>query len=178
MSSIEKLLRILPPPLLPVDGLLDNFGALEQRLGRMPADYKEFIKRYGTGSIGRFIWILNANAHNSHLNLLQEMEPILGALRHLRRSGEPCPYRLYPESDGLLPYGKTDNGDVLYWLTVGKPERWPVVVNAAREPSYERFDCDMTGFLIGILTREIRSSIFPASFPSGLVTFEPFTSIR
>src|ERR1035437_3681451 len=110
--SIESLLTILPPPPNPVEvPTSGNWNSTEMLLRRLPGDYKAFVERFGTGSLGGFLWILNPASKNRHLNLLREMEPILNALRELRESGEPCPYPLHPEPDGLLPFGKSDNGD-------------------------------------------------------------------
>jgi hypothetical protein len=170
--SLNSLLAILPLPQSPVEvPTTETWNATEMQLGRLPEDYKSFVDRFGTGSVSGFLWILNPGSQNRHLNLLREKEPILSALRELRESGELCPYPLHPEPGGLLPFGKSDNGDALYWLTTGEPERWPIVVNAARDPAYERFECDMTDFLAGILTQRIRCSIFPGGFPRGSPTF-------
>lgn len=172
--SLNSLLTVLPPPQNPVEvPTAETWNATEMQLSRLPDDYKAFVDRFGTGNISGFIWILNPASQNRYLNLLVEMKPILSALRELRESGEPCPYPLYPEPGGLLPFGKSDNGDALYWLTIGQPEQWPIVVNAARDPAYEKFECDMTDFLAGILNRRIHCSIFPEGFSSGLPAFVP-----
>jgi hypothetical protein len=172
--SLDSLLKLLPPPLNPGEvPTAEDWTAAERRLGKLPADYKALVDRYGTGIIDRFLWVLNPASANSYLNLLRQNEPILNALKELREAGEPCPYALYPEPGGLLPFGKTDNGDALFWQTVGEPNKWPVVVNAARDPSYEKFECDMTDFVEGILTRRLRCSVFPEDFPSGQPVFTP-----
>lgn len=170
--SLNSILCVLSPPQNPVEvPTVEIWNTTEMRLKRLPGDYKRFVNHFGSGKISNFIWIMNPASKNLHLNLLDEINPILRALRKLRESGEPCPYPIYPEPRGLLPFGKTDNGDALYWLTSGEPERWPIVINAARDPTYERFQCNMTDFLAGILTRRISCSIFPHGFPSGSPTF-------
>lgn len=164
--SIKNLTHILVPPLAPVDvGRAEEWDTIERQVGKLPDDYKMFIGRFGTGIINNFLWVLNPASSNQHLHLLREGEPILSALRELRQAGEQCPYPLYPEIGGLFPFGKTDNGDALFWLQVGEPNQWPVVVNAARDPEYQKFNCGMADFLAGILTQRIRCSIFPAGFP-------------
>ncbi len=165
--NIDSLLNNLLPPQKPVEiPTVEDFLAVEKQLGNLPDDYKTFIARYGTGVINHFIWILNPATANQHLNLVSGGEPVIGALRELRSTGERCPYALFPETHGLLPFGKTDNGDSLFWLRIGEPNQWPVVVNAARDAEYEKFDCRMTDFLEGILTRQLKCSIFPAEFPN------------
>lgn len=170
--SFNSLIDVLLPPQNPAElPTTEDWNATERQICRLPEDYKDFVGRFGTGNVSGFIWILNPVSQHRYLNLHAEIEPILGALRELRESGEACPYPLYPEPGGLLPFGKSDNGDALYWLTIGEPKRWPIVVNAARDEMYEKFECDMTDFLAGILTRRIRCSIFPDEFPSSSPAF-------
>jgi hypothetical protein len=169
--ALNLLLTVLSPPDKPVEvPSTEAWKTIEKELCPLPADYKAFVNQFGTGTIDRFIWILNPASKNPYLNFSQ-IKPILDGLRELKKSGEACPYPLFPEEGGLLPFGKSDNGDVLYWLTIGEPERWLIVVNAARDASYEKFPCDMTSFLEGILTRRYRCSVFPQTFPSGPTTF-------
>jgi len=168
------LLKILLPPPNPVEiPTAEDFDAVERQVGTLPDDYKVFLTHFGTGIINRFLWVLNPASANQHLNFLRGGEPILKALKELKSDGEYSPYPLYPEAGGLLPFGKTDNGDALFWLRVGEPNQWPVIVNAARDPDYEKFDCGMTDFLADILTRHTRCSIFPKSFPGEASIFLP-----
>ncbi|HNW08045.1 MAG TPA: SMI1/KNR4 family protein [Verrucomicrobiota bacterium] len=170
--SLASLLTVLLPPPQPVEvPTTEDWRAIESLLGELPADYKAFVERFGTGKINEFILVLNPASKNPYLNLVREMEPILSALRELIQSGEPCPFPLHPESGGLLPFGKTDNGDALFWLTQGEPDKWHVVVNSARDATYERFECDATDFLAGILTRQLRCAVFHESFPTGPAEF-------
>jgi hypothetical protein len=170
--SLNSLLSILTPPQSPAEApTSEDWEKIEEWLKRLPSDYRAFVDRFGTGKINGFLWILNPASANRYLNLLREMEPILNALKELRDSGEHCPYPLYPEQGGLLPFGKTDNGDGMFWLTVGEPDKWHIIVNASRDSSYEEFKCDMTSFLEGILTRQIHCSIFPDDLPSNVAEF-------
>jgi hypothetical protein len=172
--SLASLITVLSPPQQPAEvPTADIWRAVENQLGKLPADYKAFVERFGTGTINSFIYILNPASRNPYLNLAREVDQILGSLRELRKSGEPSPYPLHPEPGGLLPFGKTDNGDALFWLTRDEPDKWPVVVNAARDPAYEKFERNATDFLEGILTRQIRCSIFHESFPGSSSAFIP-----
>lgn len=175
--SFTSLLNVLPSPQNPVEAPSpNNWSAVEAQLGKLPTDYKAFLEGFGSGSIDGFLWVFNPVSANHYLNLIQAKEPVITALKELRAGGEPCPYPLYPEPGGLLPFGRTDNGDALFWQTVGEPDKWPVVVNAARDPTYEKFECDMTDFLAGILTRRLRCSIFPEGFPNETHLFSLMSS--
>jgi hypothetical protein len=42
------------------------------------------------------------------------------------------PRSLFPEEGGLLPWGVTDNGDILNWITSDNPEKWSILVYDGR----------------------------------------------
>jgi hypothetical protein len=49
------------------------------------------------------------------------------------QSSGTVPFPLFPDPGGALPWARSDNGDVVYWLTRGDdPDRWPVAVWFAR----------------------------------------------
>jgi hypothetical protein len=47
--------------------------------------------------------------------------------------GIEIPYPIFPESGGLLPFGSLADVDILNWLAVGDPGRWPLVYSAQGE---------------------------------------------
>ena len=67
------------------------------------------------------------------------------SISEIFKDEEDLPFPMWPSSGGLLPFGTTDFGDTLFWLTLGAPEDWCVVV-MGRDPP-ETFDCDMMDFL-------------------------------
>jgi hypothetical protein len=112
-------------------------------------DNKQYINTYGSGCVGAFIWPLNPFSKNKYLNLNDQVKAQLDALKSLKMTwGDvQVPYPLYPKPGGLLPWGLTDNGDVLYWRTVGLPDNWSTVINEARAPLYEEFEESMPSAL-------------------------------
>ena len=172
--AIEDLMDIMPPPEVPIDSHGGSWASVESAIGTvLPADYKAFIEKYGSGRINSFIWIFNPFSNHPQINLVNQVSVQLNVLKELVQDfGEECPYALFPENGGLLPVGITDNGDVIHWLTKGKPADWKIVVNEGRGPKYEEFDSDLTTFLRKILMREIRCSIFSQHFPQGTPYFE------
>jgi hypothetical protein len=81
---------------------------------------------------------------------------------------------LYPEIAGLLPFGITDNGDVLFWKTMGTPENWSVVVGNSRSPEYQEFQISMTSFIASVLNGTKRVAAFPEDFPNSSPSFKPY----
>jgi hypothetical protein len=133
-----------------------------------------YIDAYGTGCLDDFIWVLNPFSANSNLNLLTRGEAALSTLRELHASGiRKVPYPIHPAAGGLLPWGITDNGNVLYWLTTGAPDGWPVVLSAVRDGRTERYPCGMATFLVKLLTGEVVSHLLPGDFPGEAPSFSP-----
>lgn len=125
-DAMDDLTRLIPAPKQPVDtGDEQNWSNMEEKIGiSLPTNYKNYISTYGSGQIGRFLWIYNPFSNNKNINLLAQSDIVLDALRTIKAEhGESvCPYPIFPEKDGLLPFGRTDNGDDLFWLTKGNPE--------------------------------------------------------
>ncbi len=173
--SIDRLKQLLPPPVAPIElGQPDEWLAVEQRLGiALPADYKDYITSFGTGYLGKFLWIFSPFARKTTLNLECQIRVRLDALREIKRQfPNDVPFKAFPESGGLLPCGATGNGDCLYWLTEGAPEKWPILVNESRGPDWVRFAMPLTAFLVGVLRRDIVCEIFPQDFPQPGASFE------
>lgn len=175
--SIDSLKTVLPTPSAPIEYFESrDLTAFENEFTRLPPDFSEFLKYYGTGVIDGFIWIFNPSSKNPHLNLFRQAKLQLDIFRELRaRGNEPKDYSLFPEPDGLLPFGITDNGDVLFWKTTGKPSEWNVVVAESRTPKYEEYSLNMTQFLSRLLTKQLSVAAFPADVPSESPTFTPIT---
>ena len=166
--SVDALLRVIQPTTETVETPERHaWQGVEARIGTaLPDDYKAFIERLGTGRIDDFLWVFNPFSDNTHLNLVEQIAPQLENLRVLEKEfNERLPYALFPDPGGLLPFASTDNGDVLFWRTVGTPNHWTVVVNEARAPEYEEFASNMTDFLFNILTRTTVCKTFPEDFP-------------
>lgn len=175
--SIEALLKVIEPPTNPTEADHEiSWHYIESSLGlTLPNDFKEFIQRFGTGALLDFLWVFNPFSSNEYLNFMQQINTQLDALRFLVRdtSLEECPYSLYPEPGGLLPWGMTENGDILFWCTEGNPKDWTVVVMASRSPTYEEYNESLTGFLAKLILQEIKSRIFP-SLSDSIPLFQPY----
>ena len=173
--AIDDLTEILPmPPGIPVAGSAYWVKAETELGSRLPEDYKAFVDGYGPGRIAEFIGIYSPFTYNVHANLISQAAVQLGALRQLETDfGEVCPYPLFPLPGGLLPFGQTDNGDGLYWLTTGEPDDWSVVIGESRGPRFEPHQCGMAAFLAELLTGRRSSAFFPDDDLPWKPCFEP-----
>lgn len=175
--ALKDLSELVSPPSTPIESGNDvSWSEIERSLEVvLPSDYKKYINTFGSGQIGLFLTPFNPFSSNEYLNLLNQANVRLNALREIKEKyGESeCPYRLHPEPEGLLPWGCTDNGDVLFWLTVGNPDEWVTVINESRGPMFEQYEESMTGFLAKLISREIASQIIPEDFLDRSSLFTP-----
>ena len=135
---LERLREQLPPPAHPVEpGRPDGWAEVEGALGTgLPSDFKAFTELYGSGMVDDFLYLFNPFAAGEDGNLLFEKDRVLAGYRQIRAK---YPERLalppFPEEGGVLPLGRTDNGDELYWVTEGDPDGWAVAgPDFARRP--------------------------------------------
>lgn len=151
----DKLLKLMQPPDKPAETRQsDDWSTIEGELGtELPTDYKWFVETYGTGKIANFVMIWNPFTTNEHHNLVRRSKKRLEYLRKARETvpqdllPKILPYPLFPEQDGLLPFGETIDGDTFYWQTKGQPDEWHIVINQTRSPDYEKHPMNLTTFL-------------------------------
>ncbi|NTU21995.1 SMI1/KNR4 family protein [Brevibacillus sp. HB1.2] len=175
--AIQKLKEILPPPIKAIHtGNEEAFNEFQDKLGVMlPNDYKQFVLTYGVGSIDDFIWVHNPFVENTALNLNEQMSDMLEAYNESRKNHpDHFKFPTFPEKGGILPWGGTDNGDELYWLTQGDPENWKVLIYGTRSSDFVQYALTMTDFLQKVLNKEIICEFFPEDIPSEAPKFTPY----
>ncbi|MFL5882793.1 MAG: hypothetical protein ACJ782_22565 [Actinomycetota bacterium] len=161
---LERLRRLLPPPAHPVEaGRPDGWAEVEAALGTgLPSDFKAFTELYGSGTIDGFLYLSNPFTQGQDGNLLVERDRVLAGYRQTRaRFPERLPWPPFPEPGGVLPLGRTDNGDELYWVTQGQPDGWPVALLEARAAVQEVHPMPVTGFLAALAANQLTSRVLP-----------------
>lgn len=163
--TIKSIKDLMPPPTLAVDPPDMEAWMKAERLLDVcfPDDYKEFVSAYGSGRINGFLWVLNPASRNENIELLQQIEVRLDALRQLKSDGEQLPFDLFPSMNGILPVAVTDNGDVLFLRMQPNCNKWSVVINEARSPECEEFDLSWSDFIVALISNKIKSNIIPMS---------------
>ena len=153
--SKEHLVAVVTPPLHPVEaGPITLRSPLEARLGlSLPHELYEVGATYGSGKFGNQIEVLNPFS-SSYFDTVVE---VCDLYRDLRRDEGTTvvPYDVYPVHPGLFPWGLEENGHMLFWLTEGKQESWPILLARSREARFERWDMPMTTFLSKVFKGEI-----------------------
>jgi hypothetical protein len=159
---LERLRRLLPPPADPVEpGRPDGWAEVEAAVGtQLPGDFKAFTELYGSGMVDDFLYLFNPFAAGQDGNLLVEKDRVLAAYRQTRAR---VPDRLvlppFPEEGGVLPLGRTENGDELYWVTERDPDGWPVALLESRAAFLEVHPMPVTGFLAALAANQLTSRV-------------------
>lgn len=164
-NLVEAMKQILPPPERPIAvPTAGDWERCEAELTVLPDDYKAFIHTYGVCNIDFFMHI-----YDPALSLVEMASQTLSALRTTRdKFPDMFPMPCFPEPGGFLPFGGTDNGDSMYWVTIGEPNTWTVAVLTARAPEVYRYNGGMLEFLVDVLSRKHCCKAFPDSFPDDL----------
>jgi len=156
--AIHELLAVVPPPVDPIDtGSQAQWEALLEELGTaLPDDLRDIGHHYGSGAF--------AQGEIQVFNLFQkEYREIIASqcqiLRETKDGLEPeeIPYAIFPESPGLFPCGRDNNGNKLTWLTSNNPGDWTIVVIDEGD-GCEHWKYSLTTFLAKAFTNEITCS--------------------
>jgi hypothetical protein len=161
---LERLRQLLPPPADPVEpGRPDGWAAVETAIGtRLPSDFKAFTELYGSGMVDDFLYLFNPFAAGKDGNLLVEKDRVLAAYRQTRaRFPDRLPLPTFPEEGGVLPLGRTENGDELYWVTRRDPDDWPVALLESRAALLEIHPMPVTNLLAALAANQLTSRVLP-----------------
>ncbi|TDB90078.1 hypothetical protein [Actinomadura sp. 7K534] len=156
-----------------------DWGQLESELGTaLPADYKLLADTYPSLKFDDFLGWFSPASPSDPAIVAQEMMDVLQPLRTRLEGQEDIdvvfsagnrstlpPYPVYPQPQGVLQWGMTENGDRCLWLTRGDPDEWTVVVERGM---WWHFQGGMAEFLVEIMTRRVRCPLFPEDFPDTL----------
>ncbi|TDC27142.1 hypothetical protein E1265_02365 [Streptomyces sp. 8K308] len=162
-NDLRELTALCPPPAAPVRPR--RAGAAVERT--VPDSHRALVDAYGVGCFDEFLWIYGVGAENPHLDIAAATEVTRTILR-----GKPIP-RIRAalaahglDTDDLVQWGGTDNGDVLLWVPVGAPDAWPTLIVEAGQLDFALVAESSTRVILGLLTGSLRVRCFPEDFPS------------
>lgn len=164
--SLEKLKILFPENYskLPLDNY-SKWNEIEKKLGvNLPTDYKEFIDLFGAGIIDDFILVFSPFSENENMNFFIQQDLNNEAYSTLKESHpNEFPYQIFTKKSGLLPWGRTENGDILNWIVDMNLDEWPILIY---DGYGDYFECQnsMTNFINDLITRNISCPFFPGDF--------------
>ncbi len=163
-EKINRLTSIVAPPGSPVR---KDWDSHQQEIGfSLPEDYKELIETYGGSHWDDYLYVLEPECSNAHYDMIK-WEREQSEILEEDWECEEKPVQLQPEGSRLVPWGTTDNGEVLFWLVLPgeDPDNWTVMIREARGEGWEHFELGCADFLAAALTGEVRSEILSSRFP-------------
>lgn len=170
---IETLIKVVPPPAAPFEAYDGPWEPIEAEFGvSLPPDYKDFVRLYGSGYFMQFLGVAVPVSANTYVRLAWGAATIRSMLEDVVN-----PQLLWPSRGGMLPFGGTDNGDTLFWLTRGATAEWPVVVLGRGVTEFETFECDLTDFLAGLATGDTQPEEFPDDLLPNDCLFRPHSPV-
>lgn len=175
--SYPKLLEILDPPSTPFESVLkkNDWGRVNKYFNLpFPMDYIQFINKYGSGQIGKWLTVFNPFSNNPHLSIIHQTPQILSGFSVLKaKYPEEIPYTLLFEPEGLLPWGISIDGDVFCWKTEGPNGNWSIVI-IGRHSGNQEFKLSFSQFLVEAIESKITPKAIPIEWKSEKVEFESF----
>jgi hypothetical protein len=161
--SLLELLQLSPPPPNPIyTGLEKDFLQIENQIGsKLPCDYKEYIKYYGDCMWYRHIRI-STPFDNGNYSLWGWHKKNIQQLKTLFESSLPIiKHPIYPEKGGIFLCGGDIFGEMIAWITEGAPNDWSIIYFNYDCCLYNRYDMNITTFLLKLVKNEIHPDCFP-----------------
>lgn len=96
----------------------------------LPLDYRQLCDLYGAGSFSDFLWVLQPDGANPHLDLGARGKDLVRQLdvEYSWESGFGTPRSAAPRDVSQVPWAVTDNGDVLWWKVEGPEDEWTTFI--------------------------------------------------
>lgn len=166
------MLDVVLPPAEPFEAFTGPWEALEAELGTaLPQDFKDFVRLYGSGYFMEFLGVSIPRTRNPNTRF--ETEVALICQTFADWDDDELPHPTWPATGGLIPFGGTDNGDFLFWLSQGAPDDWRFVVRDRGMQEFEVLNCGLTDFLAGLVTGDAALKEFPDSLLPCDELFQP-----
>lgn len=137
-----------------------DWDVIERSLGqlRLPSDYKASVEVFPKGKFSELISVIRPGDMNkSPSEYLGYYSTQLEDMRNWREKGHgEFPYPIFPEPEGLLPWGVGPRGELCFWLTNStNPEDWPVVTADVDFVSWKIFEGTMCQFLVNLVSGRV-----------------------
>ncbi|MFE4519234.1 SMI1/KNR4 family protein [Kitasatospora sp. NPDC056783] len=170
--AVSRLLTLLGEPITPGDSV--DWDELAQTTGlRLPSDYRDFVALYGGGELDEYLSIRTPPVGASPYGVLvDELDFDPGEL-------PPTPTGTAQENleEGrLLPFARSANSDVVFWLCDAQdPDSWDIVVFRRQvqygEERWVRFEAGFGEFLFGTLSGMLPNPFSDSGFANSPHTY-------
>lgn len=173
--NTDALKVLMPPPNEPLfPGSQKDWVEFQKRCGlQFPQDYFAISHIYGSGRFfaGEF---KVANPFDPDDGQLVDRE--LARFRETRtRNPAEVPYPVFPEANGLYPFGIDGNGNTFLWITNENPNGWAIACFNSEDYS-ESVNLTLVDFLVLLASNKLpirRSKFWGNDFSADHLEFVP-----
>ncbi|MEV0929041.1 SMI1/KNR4 family protein [Streptomyces spongiicola] len=159
--SVAELARWANVSYPQAPGEVDWSGVPVELRTLLPDDYREMIDTFGGGSFDRHIWIHSPRKQGEPYDLASWAVERETALELLWGAGEEVPPEINRESDRLIAWASTGDGEYIYWV-VPKEGSFPAGRRIAVQDydgDWEFFDLSSTEFLLRWVNGELDTNL-------------------
>lgn len=132
----------------------------------LPDDYREMIDTFGGGSFDRHVWIHSPRRQGEPYDLASWAVDREMALELLWDAGEEVPPQINRESDRLIAWASTGDGEYIYWLfprNGSLPADRRIAVQDY-DGDWEFFDLSCAEFLLQWVNGELGTNLISSTF--------------
>ncbi|EHR61149.1 SMI1/KNR4 family protein [Saccharomonospora cyanea] len=132
----------------------------------IPRDYREMIDTFGGGSFDQHIWIHSPRGRGEPYDLASWAIERETALELLWGAGEEVPAAIDRESDRLIAWASTGDGEYIYWV-ISKEGSSPSGQRIAVQDydgDWEFFDLSCSEFLLRWVNGQLDTNLISSAF--------------
>lgn len=150
---------------------------VEETLGiKFPTDFKELMLRFPSGAFFKRFYVISPVQNLRRLREFQQNhDDDLSPIREYW--GDPfmnTPYPPYPETGGVIPWGRSD-GLIFYWReTDPNPDNWPIVFTDFGFNNWGEYRGSASALLLKLLTGKFENPVFEYSPEADEYVFDAY----
>jgi hypothetical protein len=132
-----------------------SWEEVESAVGlRLPSDFKRLMSQFPSGAFAERYYVYSPVQSRVVLREFQQDRfDALSGLDEIREERDNgLPYPLYPEPDGLLPWGRGDE-HIYFWKVddVNNPDKWTVIFGERLGFDWGEYPGPMASFLLDVI---------------------------
>lgn len=123
----------------------------------LPEDYKRLVEYFGPGAYDGFVTVNVPGIANKACELGYQLDSF-GQIQQENPDAvtQFAPHLLHPRVGGVLLWGSTTAGDLLFWEPSDvDPNRWPVLAWDVEDADWFRFDGGCVEFLLAFFAETL-----------------------
>ncbi|MEY9966176.1 hypothetical protein ABIA33_004235 [Streptacidiphilus sp. MAP12-16] len=130
-----------------------EWPAVEASLGgvALPSDYKTLVETFPRGRFQGAIRLIRPGDHGyPRTEYLGYFRSLLDHLSEMKLADQTaCPYPIFPQPGGIIPWGERQQGDLVFWLPNGPDsDAWPTLVHDSERRIWQEVPLGVADLLL------------------------------